>query len=111
MQYTPYIVGSNAMFQGKMEHIPLHCYEHVPLVFTFVLHTGEYTPPTYFADPRGGVQAIRHLAQENLVECSFQVKGRIGEVMVTPGHLMRYTETNLDTQSYVTLNVKIGFGR
>ena len=111
MQHTPFIIGSNALFQQKLEHIPLHCYEHVPLVFTFVLHTGDYTPPTYFADPRGGVQTTRQVAAQNLVGTSFQIKGRFGEVFVTPGYLMRYTETNLDTQSYVTLNIKVGLGR
>jgi len=111
MQYTPVIIGSNALFQQKLEHIPLHAYEHVPLVFTFVLHTGDYTPPTYFADPRGGVTTTRQLVAQNLVGTSFQIKGRFGEVFVTPGYLMRYTETNLDTQSYVTLNIKVGFGR
>jgi hypothetical protein len=111
MQYTPVIIGSNALFQQKLEHIPLHAYEHVPLVFTFVLHTGDYTPPTYFADARGGVTTTRQLVAQNLVSTSFQIKGRFGEVFVTPGHLMRYTETNLDTQAYVTLNIKVGFGR
>jgi hypothetical protein len=111
MQYTPVIIGSNALFQQKLEHIPLHAYEHVPLVFTFVLHTGDYTPPTYFADARGGVTTTRQLVAQNLVSTAFQIKGRFGEVFVTPGHLMRYTETNLDTQAYVTLNIKVGFGR
>lgn len=111
MQHTPFIIGSNALFQQKLEHIPLHCYEHVPLVFTFVLHTGDYTPPTYFVDPRGGVQTTRQLVAQNLVGTSFQIRGRFGEVYVTPGYLMRYTETNLDNQSYVTLNVKVGLGR
>jgi hypothetical protein len=111
LQYTPVIIGSNAVFQQTFEHIPLHCYEHVPLVFTLVIHTGEYSPPTYFADARGGVQTGRDYAAQNLVGCYFQIKGRIGEIYVTPGYLMRYTETNLDKQTYATLNVKIGFGR
>jgi len=111
MQYTPLIIGSNAMFQQKLEHIPLHAYEHVPLVFTLVLHTGEYTPPTYFADSRGGVHTTRQVCSQNLVSTSFQIRGRFGEIFVTPGYLMRYTETNLDTQAYVTLNIKVGFGQ
>lgn len=111
LQYTPVIIGSNAIFQQKFEHIPLHCYEHVPLVLTLVIHTGEYTPPTYFADARGGVQTGRDYAAQNLVGCYFQIKGRVGEIIVSPGYLMRYTETNLDAQAYATLNIKIGFGR
>ena len=112
LQYTPVIIGSNALFQQPFEHIPLHCYEHVPLVFTLVMHGGEYIPPTYFADTRGGVQAIRQYVAQNLVGASFQIKGRVGEIFVTPGHMLRYIETNLDkTQTYATLNIKVGFGR
>ena len=38
--------------------------------------------------------------------------GKIGEIFVSPGHMLCYSETNLDkTQTYVTLNIKIGFGR
>jgi hypothetical protein len=111
LQYTPVILGSNALFQQTFEHIPLHCYEHVPLVFTLVMHGGEYIPPTYFADTRGGVQTTRHYVAQNLVGASFQIKGRVGEIFVSPGHVLRYTETNLDKQTYATLNIKVGFGR
>jgi hypothetical protein len=112
LQYTPVIIGSNALFQQPFEHIPLHCYEHVPLVFTLIMHGGEYIPPTYFADTRGGAHVIRHFVAQNLVGASFMIKGRVGEIFVSPGHMLRYSETNLDkTQTYVTLNIKIGFGR
>ena len=112
LQYTPVIIGSNTLFQQPFQHIPLHCYEHVPLVFTLVMHGGEYIPPTYFADTRGGIQTIRHYVAQNLVGASFQIKGKIGEIFVSPGHMLRYIETNLDkNQTYVTLNIKVGFGR
>ena len=35
----PVIIGSNPMFQQLYEHTPIHAYEHIPLVFTFVLNS------------------------------------------------------------------------
>jgi hypothetical protein len=76
------------------------------------MHGGEYIPPTYFADTRGGAHTIRQYVAQNLVGASFQIKGRVGEIFVSPGHMLRYIETNLDkTQTYTTLNIKVGFGR
>lgn len=109
LNYLPTIIGSNVLFQQPMEHIPLHCYEFVPLVFTFVLNTGTTPPNTYYADTRGGVQTIRQLAAQDLVGTSFGLKAQLGEVIITPGYLQRYTETNLSDQTQVFLNVKVGF--
>jgi hypothetical protein len=109
LNYLPNIIGSNVLFQQPMEHIPLHCYEFVPLVFTFVLNTGSTPPNTYYADTRGGVQTVRQLAAQDLVGTSFGLKAQLGEVIITPGYLQRYTETNLSDQAQVFLNVKVGF--
>jgi hypothetical protein len=109
LNYLPEIIGSNVLFQQRGEHIPLHCYEHVPLVFSFVLHTGERPNFTYYADTRNGVQTIRHKVFNQLVGSSFGLKARLGEVIVTPGYLQRYTETNLTDQTQVTFNVLVGF--
>jgi hypothetical protein len=109
LNYLPNILGSNVLFQQPKEHIPLHCYEFVPLVFTFVLNTGAYPPVTYYADTRGGVQTIRQLAAQDLVGTSYGLQAKVGEVIITPGYLQRYTETNLSDQAQVFLNVKVGF--
>jgi hypothetical protein len=109
LNYLPNILGSNVLFQQPKEHIPLHCYEFVPLVFTFVLNTGGWPPITYYADTRGGVQTIRQLAAQDLVGTSYGLKAKIGEVIITPGYLQRYTETNLSDQTQVFLNIKVGF--
>jgi hypothetical protein len=109
LNYLPNIIGSNVLFQQPMEHIPLHCYEFVPLIFTFALNTGKTPPNTYYADTRGGVQTIRQLAAQDLVGTSFGLKAQLGEVIITPGYLQRYTETNLSDQAQVFLNVKVGF--
>jgi len=109
LQYLPSIIGSNVIFQQLGEHCPLHCYEHVPLVFSFVLHTGEKPNYTYYADTRGGVQTIRQKVYNNLVGSHFGLIPRIGECIVTPGHLQRYQETNMSQQTMVTFNVLVGF--
>lgn len=109
-QRPPMIISANTLFQQKFEHIPLHCYEFTPLVFTFVANTGVNSPTTYFADTRGGVQTTdKNLIGQNLVGTGFGVKGRPGEIFVTPGYVQRYTETNLDDQTYVTINVLVTF--
>ena len=107
--FLPNIIGSNVLFQQPMEHIPLHCYEFVPLIFTFVLNTGKTPPNTYYADTRGGVQTIRQLAGQDLVGTSFGLRAQVGEVIITPGYLQRYTETNLSDQAQMFLNVRVGF--
>lgn len=109
LNYLPEIIGSNVLFQQQGEHIPLHCYEHVPLVFTFVLHTGERPNFTYYADVRGGVQTVRQKVVGQLVGSSYGLKAQLGEVIITPGYLQRYTETNLSDQTQVTFNVLVGF--
>lgn len=109
-QRPPMILGANTLFQQKFEHIPLHCYEFTPLVFTFVANTGVNGPTTYFADTRGGVQTVdKNTVSQNLTGTGFGIRGRIGEIFVTPGYVQRYTETNLDDQTYVTINVMVGF--
>jgi hypothetical protein len=109
-QRPPMIVTSNTLFQQKFEHIPLHCYEFTPLVFTFVVNAGLNTPTTYFADTRGGVQtADKNIIAQNLTGTGFGIKGRLGEIFVTPGYVQRYTETNLDDQTYVTINILVTF--
>lgn len=109
LRRLPEIIGSNVIFQQAREHVPLHCYEHVPLVLTFVFHTGEYPQFTYFADTRGGVQTVRQIVSNHLVGTSYGIRARVGEVFVTPGYLQRYVETNLSDQSQVFLNVMVGF--
>lgn len=109
LKRLPEIIGSNVFFQQPKEHVPLHCYEHVPLILTFVMHTGEFPPTTYFADTRGGVQTIRQLVSTSLVGTSYGLRGRVGEIIVTPGYLQRYVETNLSDQAQVFLNVYVGF--
>lgn len=109
LNYLPQIMGSNILFQQAKEHIPLHSYEHVPLVFTFVLNTGTYPQFTYFADTRGAVQTIRQKVYQNLVGTSYGLRGQLGECIVTPGYVQRYTETNLSDQAQVFLNVMVGF--
>lgn len=105
---TPIIISSNALFQQKFEHIPLHCYEFTPLVFTFVANAGANPPTTYFADTRGGIQTVdKNLICQNLTGTGFGIKGRLGEIFVTPGYVQRYTETNLDDSTYVTINVLV----
>jgi len=107
---VPVIIGSNLMFQQLQDHIPLHAYEHIPLVFSFILSADDYTPRTYFADPRGGVQTMnRNRIQFGIVETSFVIIASEGEINVTPGYLQRYTETNLSKGAYVTLDVLVGF--
>jgi hypothetical protein len=109
-QRPPMILGANTLFQQKFEHVPLHCYEFTPLVFTFVVNTGANSPTTYFADTRGGVQTVdKNIVSQNLIGTGYGVKGRQGEIFVTPGYVQRYTETNLDDQTYVTINVLVGF--
>lgn len=109
-QRPPMILGANTLFQQKFEHIPLHCYEFTPLIFTFVANTGVNGPTTYFADTRGGVQTVdKNTVSQNLTGTGFGIRGRIGEIFVTPGYVQRYTETNLDDQTYVTINVMVGF--
>ena len=105
----PLILGSNILFQQIREHIPLHAYEFTPLVFTFVLNNDENPNFTYFADTRGAVQTPRHKVYNNLVGTSFGLKARMGEVIVTPGYVQRYHETNMSTQTQVLLNVLVGF--
>lgn len=107
--YLPKIIGSNVIMQQVREHVPLHCYEFVPLTFTFVLNTGTYPQFTYFADTRGGVQTIRQKITQNLVGSSFGLRGQVGEVIVTQGYVQRYTETNLSDQTQVFLNVMVGY--
>lgn len=109
LNFLPQIIGSNILFQQQKEHIPLHAYEYTPLVFTFVLNTGDTPQFTYFADTRGAVQTIRQKVLQNLVGTSFGLKGKVGEVIITPGYLQRYTETNLSDQSQVFFNVMVGF--
>lgn len=106
---TPVIVGSNTIFQQRGEHIPLHNYEFSTLVFTFVANCGQASPTTYFADPRGGVQAIRKMAAQNLVGTSFGINSRRGEIYVSPGYAQRYVETNLDSETHVLINVRVNF--
>lgn len=111
-QRTPIIISSNTLFQQKLEHIPLHCYEFTPLVFTFVVFSGNNPPTTYFADTRGGVQTLdKNLIGQNLVGTGFGIKGRLGEIFVTPGYVQRYTETNLENSTYVTINVLVTFAK
>lgn len=109
-QRPPLIVSSNTLFQNKFEHVPLHCYEFTPLVFTFVTNAGMNSPTTYFADTRGGVQTVdKNIVGQNLVGTGFGIRGNIGEIFVTPGYVQRYTETNLDEATYVTINVLVTF--
>ncbi len=109
-QRPPLILSSNTLFQQKFEHVPLHCYEFTPLVFTFVVNAGANTPTTYFADTRGGVQTVdKNIVSQNLIGTGYGIRGRLGEIFVTPGYVQRYTETNLDDQTYVTINVLVGF--
>lgn len=105
----PKIIKSQALFQQQLEHIPAHSYEFAPVVLTFVLTDVERTPSTYFVDPRGGIQTVRTLTAQNLVNCSYGLLAKENEVLATPGHLVRYTECNLNQGSYVLLNVLIGF--
>ena len=105
----PRIIKSQTLFQQQLEHIPAHSYEFAPAVLTFVLANPERTPFTYFIDPRGGIQAVRTLTNQNLVNCSYGLSAKENEVLATPGHLVRYTETNLNQGSYVLLNVLVGF--
>lgn len=106
----PVIIGSNPMFQQLNEHTPIHAYEHIPLVFTFVLNSGDYRPKIYYADPRGGVQTInRNRVANGIVETSFSLQAYEGEILITPGYLQRYTESNLSTDTFVTLDVLVGF--
>ena len=106
----PVIVGSNLMFQEVLEHVPLHAYEHIPLVFSFIINSTDFRPKIYYADPRGGVQTIsRNRVQHGIVETNFAIYGNEGEVVVTPGYLQKYIETNLSKQSYVVLDVLVGF--
>ena len=107
----PQIQGSIMFFQQPMEHIPLHAYEFTPLVLTLVLNTGETPPFTYFADSRGAIQTQRQVVSQNLVGTSFGLKARAGEILVTPGYLQRYVETNLSDQSQVFLNILVGFAK
>lgn len=109
MGRTPVIVGSNTLFQQNGEHIPPHNYEFTTLVFTFIAHAGDNAPTTYFPDPRGGVQAIRKMAAQNLVSTSFGIKSRAGEIYVTPGYAQRYMETNLQSETHVLINVRVNF--
>lgn len=109
LNYLPQILGSNILFQNSKEHIPLHAYEFSPLVFTFVLNTGSYPQTTYFADTRGAVQTIRQKVSQGLVGTYFGLNGKVGEVIITPGYLQRYTETNLSDQSQVFFNVMVGY--
>ena len=106
---TPVIVGSNTLFQQGGEHIPPHNYEFSTLVFTFIANCGQNPPTTYFPDPRGGVQAIRKMATQNLVSTSFGINSRIGEIYVTPGYAQRYVETNLESETHVLINVRVNF--
>jgi len=106
---TPVIVGSNTLFQQRGEHIPPHNYEFSTLVFSFVANCGADTPTTYFPDPRGGVQAIRKMASQNLVGTYFGMKSRLGEIYVTPGYAQRYVETNLESETHVLVNVRVNF--
>lgn len=106
---TPVIIGCNTMFQQPGEHIPLHNYEFSTLVFSFVASCGEHAPTTYFPDPRGGVQAIRTIASQNLVGTSFGIKSKIGEIYVSPGYAQRYVETNMEKESHVLINVRVNF--
>jgi hypothetical protein len=109
LQYTPTIIGSQIFYQQQYEHIPPHAYEFVPLVFSFILSCPESPPVTYYPDTRGAVQTVRDTVSQNLVATSFSLRGWQGEVIVTPGYLQRYVETNLSERTYVVLNVKIGF--
>jgi len=109
MGRTPVIVGSNTLFQQRGEHIPPHNYEFSTLVFTFVANAGDQAPMTYFPDPRGGVQAIRKMAAQNLVSTSFGIKSRPGEIYVSPGYAQRYVETNMESETHVLINVRVNF--
>jgi hypothetical protein len=109
LNFLPQILGSNILFQAAKEHIPLHAYEFSPLVFTFVLNTGTYPQYTYFADTRGAVQTIRQKIGQSLVGTYFGLRGQVGEVIITPGYVQRYTETNLSDQSQVFFNVMVGY--
>lgn len=109
LNYLPQILGSNILFQAAKEHIPLHAYEFTPLVFTFVLNTGQYPQFTYFADTRGAVQTTRQKVSQGLVGTYFGLRGHVGEVIITPGYIQRYTETNLSDQSQVFFNVMVGY--
>jgi hypothetical protein len=105
----PVILGSNIMFQQPREHIPVHAYENSSLVFTFVLNGREYIPSTYFVDPRGAVQTIRQKVSQGLIGTYFYVQAIESEIIVTPGYLQRYVETNLGNEAYVTFNVLVGY--
>lgn len=106
----PQFLGSNIIFQQIREHVPIHAYEHIPLVFSFIMHTDEWRPRTYYADPRGGVQTIsRNRVSTGIVETSFSIIGNCGEIIVTPGYLQRYIESNLGKQTYVVFDVLVGF--
>ena len=109
LNYLPQILGSNIIFQQIKEHIPLHAYEFTPLVFTFVLNTGKYPQFTYYADTRGAVQTTRQKVSQNLVGTHFGLQGRVGEVIITPGYLQRYTESNLSDQAQVFFNIMVGY--
>lgn len=109
IKYTPTIIGSQIFYQQQNEHIPPHAYEFVPLVFSVILSCPESPPVTYYPDARGAVQTIRDTVSQNLVATSFSLRGWQGEVIVTPGYLQRYTETNLSERTYVVMNIKIGF--
>lgn len=109
LNYLPEIIGSNVLFQQTREHIPLHAYEFVPLVFTFVMNTGSYPQFTYYADTRGGVQTTRQKIGQGLVGTYFGLRGQVGECIITPGYVQRYTETNLSDQAQVFFNVMVGF--
>ena len=106
----PVIIGSNLMFQENLEHIPVHAYEHIPIVFSFIMNSTDFRPKTYYVDPRGGVQTIsRNRVKHGIVETSFGLYAYEGEVVVTPGYLQKYIETNLSQESYVVLDVLVGF--
>lgn len=106
----PAIIGSNILFQNLKEHIPLHAYEHIPLVVSFVLNSGDFRPKIYYADPRGGVQTMnRNRVAQNIVETTFSLQAYEGEILITPGYLQRYVESNLSVDTFVILDVLVGF--
>lgn len=106
----PFIMGSNVIYQQRNEHIPAHSYEFVPLVLTYIVNEPEQvTPTTYYIDPRGGVQTLREKVSQNLVGTYFGINAHEGEIIATPGYLTRYTESNLDSQTYLSINVMVGY--
>lgn len=106
----PVIMGCTPIYQQRNEHIPAHAYEFVPMVLTYIVNEPEeHTPTTYYIDPRGGVQTTREKVSQNLVGTYFGINAHEGEIIATPGYLMRYTESNLSSGTYLSINVMIGY--